>query len=177
MRTWVRMGGAALVLTFAVAAGARERKDDDEKKPLTDADFVKMAASLNKEEIELGEIGQIKGTDPDVKMFAKHMVVDHSKSMNELRDAAKPSGIPVPDEMMPKHKEAVAKFKSYEGSNFDQDYMKHMVDGHEKAIKLFTQASKELKDEQLKGYAEKSLPGLKEHHEKAKKIHERLEKK
>lgn len=176
MRTWTRIGGAALVLTFALAAGARAR-DDDEKKPLTDADFVKTAASLNKEEIELGEIGQVKGTDPDVKMFAKHLVIDHSKSLNELRDAAKPSNIPVPDEMLPKHKEAVAKFKSYTGSNFDQDFIKHMVEGHEKAVKLFTKASKECKDEQLKGYAEKTLPGLKEHLDKAKKIQERLDKK
>lgn len=176
MRTWVRTGGAALVLVFAVTASAQERKDD-EKKPFTDAEFVKMAASINKEEMELGEIGQVKGTDPDVKMYAKMLVVHHAKAMNELREAAKPSGIPVPTEMLPKHKEAVAKFKSYTGSNFDQDFMKHMVEGHEKAVKLFTQASKECKDEQLKGYAEKTLPTLKEHHEKAKKIHERLEKK
>jgi putative membrane protein len=47
-----------------------------------------------------------------------------------------------------------------------------MVGSHTKGVDLFTRASKELKNEQLRRFAEKTLPTLKEHLDIAKRLQE-----
>ena len=56
------------------------------------------------------------------------------------------------------------------GAEFDKAYAKHMVEDHEKAVKLFENASKNIKDPGLKDFATKTLPTIKEHLEMAKKL-------
>ena len=158
MRSWVKLGGAALVLAFGFAAGAQDDKEKGEKKKFTDEEFVKTVANANLAEAKLGEIGQLKGADPRVKEFAKRMVVDHAKASNDLRAAAKDANITVPDKMDAKHQEHVDRFQNYKGKNFDKDFMKHMVDDHKKAVELFDQATKEAKNARLKAFATQTLP-------------------
>lgn len=174
MRTWTRIGGAALVLTFALAAGAQERKDDE--KPLTDATFVKKAASCSLAEVEMSKIAKDRATDPDVKKFAEKLFTDHTKANEELEKAAKDANIPVPMKPEPEQQKHVDMIRDYTGADFDKMFVKHMIDDHEKDIKMFTRAAKELQNEKLKDFAEKTLPALKEHQDMAKKIHERLDK-
>lgn len=177
MRTWVRACGAACVLAMAAAAGADDTKKGDEDKALTDAGFVKMAASDSMHESKLGEIAQVKAASPDVKAFGKRMVIDHAKAINDLRTAVTSGNMQVPDKMTEKHQKDVEHFQNYKGDNFDRDYIKHMVEDHEKGVKVFTRAAKECKNPALKTYAENTLPTLKEHLELAKKIEETLGKK
>jgi len=77
----------------------------------------------------------------------------------------------------PEQQRHVDMIRDYKGADFDRMFMKHMVDGHEKGVKLYTRAGTELKNEMLKGFAEKTLPTLKDHLDMAKKIQERLDKK
>lgn len=79
----------------------------------------------------------------------------------------------LPDKSLPEHEKALKHLQS-DVKSFDREYIKHMVDGHTKSVELFTRASKECKNEQLRAFAEKTLPTIKEHLEKAKKLHERL---
>src|ERR687898_1263696 len=105
MRTWVRIGGGAPGLAFAVTAGAQERKDDE--KPLTDADFVKKAASCGLAEVEMAKIAKDRATDPDVKKFAEKIVTDHQKVNKELEEIAKGASIPVPMKPEPEQQKHV----------------------------------------------------------------------
>ena len=99
MRTRVRIGGAALVLAFAVTAGAQVPKDDD--RPLTDADFVKKAVSCGLAEVEMSKIAKDRATDPDVKKFAETIITDHTKVNEELAKIAKEANIPAPTKPEP----------------------------------------------------------------------------
>jgi putative membrane protein len=45
-----------------------------------------------------------------------------------------------------------------------------MVESHTKGVDLFTRASTELKNEQLRGFAAKTLPTIKEHLDMAKRL-------
>jgi putative membrane protein len=172
MRTWVRIGGAALALAFAVTAGAQVPKDDE--KPLTDAEFVKKAASSNLHEVEMAKIVQQRATDPDVKKFAEKMMTDHTKVLDGLKEVAKGENIPVPEKMSDEHQKHVDMLRDYKGTEFDKFYIKHAVEDHEQSVKLFTRAGRELTNEKLKGFAEKTLPAIKDHLDQAKKIQERL---
>jgi putative membrane protein len=175
MTKWLRTGGAALVLAFVATAGAQQPKDED--KPLTDAEFVKKAASANMHEIELGKIAKERATDPDVKKLAEKMVTDHTKVLDDLKELAKGENIPVPEMMSDEHKKHVDMLRDYKGTDFDKTYVKHAVEDHEASVKLFTKAGRELKNEKLKAFAEKTLPAIKDHLDMAKKINERLDRK
>jgi len=160
---------AALALLTGLAAGRAE-----DKKAFDDNTFVAMAASGGMHEVELGKIAAGRAKNEDVKKFAQKMVDDHSKANDELRAAAKEAAIPVPDKMLEKHQKDVDTFKNYKGDNFDRDYVSHMVKDHEQDVKLFTRASKEAKNPQVKAFAQKTLPVLQGHLEQVKKIQEQV---
>ncbi len=162
-----------LALAVALVAGLVGVRADDKKpadQPLDDTTFVKTAASDGMHEVELGKIGAENAKSADVKKFAEMMVKDHTKANEELKAAAKAAGIEVPAKIDEKHQKHIDTFKNYKGDNFDRDYMKHMVTDHTEAVALFTRASKELKNKELKEFATKTLPHLQHHLEDAKKL-------
>jgi len=159
----------AAVALLAVVIGVRA-----EEKPAADAfddaGFVKMAAIDGMHEVELGKIAQTQAKNDDVKKFAEQMVKDHGKANEELKTAAKAASIAVPDKLDDKHQKHIDAFKDYKGTNFDQDYMKHMVSDHTEAVALFTRASKEAKNKEIKDFATRTLPTIQAHLEQAKKL-------
>jgi putative membrane protein len=151
-----------------VVIGAPGQKPD--QKPFDDAEFVKKAASGGMHEVELGKIAMTQAKNEDVKKFAEMMVTDHGKAGDELKKAAKEAGVNVPDKMSDEDQKEVDKFKDYKGTNFDQDYMKHMLSDHEKDVALFKRASKEAKNPKIKDFAAKTLPVVQAHLDQARKI-------
>ena len=121
-------------------------------------------------EVELGKIVAAAAKSDDVKKFAEQMVKDHTKANEELKTAAKAANIAVPEKIDAKHQKHLDMFKDYKGTDFDQDYMKHMVTDHTEAVALFTRASKEAKNKELKDFATKTLPTVQAHLEEAKKL-------
>jgi putative membrane protein len=175
MRNTVRLAAAVCALAIVGYARGDDRRADT--KPFSDATFVQKAATCNMAEIALGKIAQTKATDPDVKRFAQDLVADHTKANEKLMAIAKQLNLSMPTQLPADKQKEVERFRNYTGTNFDKDFVQHEIKDHEKAIELFTQASKECKNEQLKNYATQTLPGLKEHLQMAKKINDRLEKK
>lgn len=163
---------AVALLAAGLSAGLTARADDKDKKaadgPLDDATFVKMAASDGMHEVVLNKLALTKSTNADIKKFAEQMVKDHTKANEDLKAAAKAAGVEVPAAIMEKHQKHIDMLSKSE--HFDQDFAKHMVSDHEEAVALFTKASKELKNKDLKDFATKTLPTLQHHLEMAKKL-------
>ena len=143
-------------LLIAVPAGA------DDKKPLDDKTFVQKAVSGGMFEVKASQLAERQATREDVKKFAQQMTTDHTKVNDELKALATRKGWQVPTEMLPKHKEILDKLTSA-GSDFDRTYIKAQVDGHQEAVKCFEECVKSVTDADLKAFAEKHLPTLKEH--------------
>jgi putative membrane protein len=68
------------------------------------------------------------------------------------------------------HRDLLTKLAGKSGPEFDQIYLKHMMMGHEKAVLLFTKASQQCQDADLKGFAAKTLPTVQEHLQMAKRL-------
>jgi len=141
-------------------------------KALTDNEFVTKAAGSGMAEVAIGKLGQEKAKNAEVKKFADRVVTDHTKANEELMRVAKEAGINVPDKADADHEGKVKHFRSEADKNFDKEFVNHMVGSHTKGVDLFTRASKELKNEQLRRFAEKTLPTLKEHLDIAKRLQE-----
>ena len=173
MRTWIKLAALAAV----VALTGTGRADDTTKaegKGLTDAQFVTKAASAGMAEVAMGKLGQEQGKSEDVKKFAARMVTDHTKANQELMQIVMDLKMEAPEKPLPEHEKHLKDLTAGKAADFDKEYMHHMVMSHEEAVKLFTQASKELRNEKLRAFAEKTLPTVKEHLQMAKEIHEKV---
>jgi putative membrane protein len=161
----LQSGFIALVAMFA---GGEDRKPDE--KPFDDAEFVKTAASSGMLEVELGKLAMTQAKSDAVKKLAETLVTDHTKANDALKKAATDAGLTVPDKLNEEHQKHLDSFKNYKGDNFDRDYVKHMIAGHEKGAALYKLASKEAKNAQIKDFAAKTLPVVQAHLEAARKI-------
>jgi putative membrane protein len=139
---------------------------------LTDKDnqFVMKAASGGLMEVELGKLAQAKASNPKVKEFGSMMVTDHSKANDELKSLAQSKGITLPGTMTDEHQKHVKDLGEKTGDDFDEAYMKMMVDDHKEDVDHFEDCSKDSKDADLKAFATKTLPVLQKHLAQAKTI-------
>jgi putative membrane protein len=139
-------------------------------------EFVEQAGASGLAEVEMGELGAQKATNGQVKAFAKRMVADHTKANEELLAAVKGKGLQVPSSRTDMHKATVEKFQQQDaGKNFDRDYIDQMIEDHKAAVELFeTTADNEKLDLEVRGYANRILPTLREHLKQAQTIKSKL---
>ena len=135
-----------------------------------DSTFAATAANDGMAEVAVGKIAQQKAVNPRVKAFAGMMVADHSKANDELTTIATAKNIKLPSAPDADKQKMADDLNKKSGKDFDKAYVDGMVDGHEKAVKLFTDASQNCQDSTLKAFATKTLPTLKMHLDSIKAI-------
>jgi len=137
----------------------------------SDHDFLMDAAMGGLMEVELGRVAAQQAASAAVKQFGQRMVDDHSAANTELMTLAQSKGITLPTELDTKHREQVTKLSGMSGAEFDRAYMNMMVSDHNKDVAAFEKESTKGGDPDLKAFATKTLPTLKEHQQMAKAIH------
>lgn len=135
-----------------------------------DLAFINDAAPGGMAEVELGKLALSKAQNAEVKAFAQKMIDDHSKAGDELKQLAAQKKVTLPPDVLPKHKEAMEKLSKLTGADFDREYVKAMVEDHEKDVTAFEAVSKTATDADVKAFAAKTLPTLKMHLEMIKGI-------
>jgi putative membrane protein len=172
MRSVARSAAAVCVLTLCgfTAAVSQDKSGSRDVKPVSDEEFVIKAASSGMHEVEIGQAAQNQAQSAEVKKFGERLVTDHTKANKELMQIAKTAGLSVPTKMLDEHQKMVEKFKNLKGAEFDREFIRHAVESHKKGIELFTGATRGAKNAELKAFAEKTLPTLKEHLELAQRL-------
>ena len=168
-----------LVAAVLCATGSASMAQDSATSPQSSGsvrEFVEKAGISGLAEVEMGELGAQKARNGQVKAFAKRMVADHTKANQELLTAIKGKGVQVPSSQSPLHKATVEKLQQQDaGKNFDRDYMEHMVADHKADVELFeTAADDEKLDLELRSYAKRILPTLRDHLKQAQTIESKL---
>jgi putative membrane protein len=136
-----------------------------------DHEFLMDAAMGGLMEVELGRVAAQQASSDAVKQFGQRMVDDHSKANAELMSLAQGKGITLPTELDTKHRDQVTKLSGMTGAEFDRAYMNMMVSDHNKDVPAFEKESTKGVDPDLKAFAGKTLPTLKEHQQLAKSLH------
>jgi len=166
------------IYAFVIASLGFVACDDDDDNPInkpnlndTDDKFVEVAARSNMAEIEFGELAATKGTDTLVTAFAQQMVDEHTTSQNELKELADDyGGIDWPNDLSEAHDDIMEQLNNAEGYTFDTLYIKTQIRMHEDAETLFQTATGNTTDARVKAYANKYLPKIQMHLEKADSI-------
>jgi len=125
--------------------------------------FVQKAAAGGMAEVEMGKLAQDKATNGQVKQFGARMVQDHGKANDELKQLAGAKGVQLPAGPGAEAQAKMKKMQGMSGAAFDKHYMDDMVADHKKDIAAFESEAKSGKDPEVKAFAQKTLPTLKEH--------------
>ncbi|MCC8424668.1 DUF4142 domain-containing protein [Mucilaginibacter sp. UR6-11] len=135
-----------------------------------DAKFAVDAANGGMTEIQLSQLATTKAVNPSVKEFANMMIMDHTKAADELKAIAKTKNITLPDSVNADSKKAIEDLSKKSTTDFDKAYVSKMVSDHKATVDLFEKASKDVKDADLKAFADKTLPTIKGHLDNINKI-------
>jgi putative membrane protein len=138
-----------------------------------DAAFLKRVATDGMAEMELAEVAQTKASNAEVKALAAKIKDDHTKANQDLKSLASSKNVTLPD--APDKQQAMTKdrFSKMEGKSFDRSYVNAMVTDHRKAVADFTARTKSA-DADVKAFAEKTLPVLKDHLQRAEALQKTL---
>jgi putative membrane protein len=134
-------------------------------------DFVNKVAISDMFEIQSSQLALSKQADADTKPFAEKMVQDHQKTSSELKalvDGGKVKAT-LPTALDSEQK-LLDDLKAKSGKDFDQSYDQIQVKAHRDAVALFEAYGKGGDNAELKGWASKTLPHLKEHLAMAEKL-------
>jgi len=102
-------------------AGADVRSDDD---------FVRDVAAKNMAEIELSRMAISKVSDANIKIFAQQVVADHGAAADKLKGVVA-GHLAWPDHLDDRQREIAAELSRKEGAEFEREYLKAMVEGHQ----------------------------------------------
>ena len=98
---------------------------------LSDGDFVRDVALKNMAEVELSRMALDKATSPAIKAFAQKVVSDHESAGQNLKSALSAQPIGWPAQLDDKHRKTADELAKKHGADFDRDYVKAMVEGHQ----------------------------------------------
>ena len=133
---------------------------------LGDAEFVRRAVTANRFEIEEAQLALAQGSDPRLKEFARTMVLDHGTALKDLETAARMAGVTLPDKKFDEtHQAKINAISRKKGADFDQQYRADQRQAHDDAIALLVAYQQSGKSEQLRAWAIKALPVLRQHRE------------
>lgn len=133
-----------------------------------DQQFVKSAGTIDVAEIKLGKLAEQRASTEQVKKYAERLILDHTNMNKSLKKIATQENVTLPDQLDKKHQEMEEHLTTLKGPEFDKSFVKHMISGHEAAIKKFESEAKNGQDPEVKAWAEKWLPTLREHLELAR---------
>jgi putative membrane protein len=147
--------GASTALAYA-DAGANTAQTDALGEPLTDAKIVAIVSAANGGELEQANVALARGSSDKVKMFAQHMVKDHTQAGKDLTDLASKKGLVSQESTTSRKLEVEGKalladlHAKSTGVDFDRDYMNAQVKEHQDLLTaLDNRLIPQAKDDQL----------------------------
>lgn len=157
-----------------VAEDRNEERFSDRDNLKDDSEFVVEAASSSMMEVELGQLAVQKASSQEVKNFAQKIVDDHSTANEKLKQIAQQKNIALPNGISNDHRSHIDDLREKSGREFDNEYMDLMVKEHKDDVDKFEDAVNDLNDNELKSWANETLPKLREHRQEAERIQENI---
>lgn len=160
-----------LLMTLSAAATSQQPSGQQPSQPdqLSEQDlaFMKKAAVGGRLEIELGKLAQDRAEAPEVRQFGSRMVKEHQMAAKNMKQRAMQMDVSLP-QSLPRRQQALKDaLAELEGETFDEQYMWNMVAAHTVAVNVFEEQVSEGDNPEFVALAEKMLPTLKDHRERA----------
>jgi putative membrane protein len=136
-----------------------------------DATFIQEASQGGMAEVREGELATKNSQNDAFKQYGQKLITDHTKANEELKQIATTKGASIPTDLG-KHQAHYDRLAALKDDQFDQAFKEQAIKDHEEAIRVFQQQAQQGSDQQLKAFAQKHLPNLREHLTMAQKLGE-----
>ena len=160
-----RQIGLLLALFVCVAPAMAQTR-------VTTNEFVTKVAISDMMEIQSSQLALGRQPDADTKPFAERMITDHQQTSKELKALVESGKVKasLPTGLDAEHLKKLDDLKAKSGKEFDRAYDQMQLQAHEEAVALFSDYARNGDNPDLKAWAAKTLPHLREHLEMAKKL-------
>jgi putative membrane protein len=120
-----------------------------------DVNFIQKAAGGGAQEVENGKMAEKQAKSAEVKSIAARMVADHTRINKDLTALANRKGVTF--------NTGGVRAQNLGTGDFDRTYLKLLDETHRADIADFERAAKSSNDSELKAWASKTIPTLKQH--------------
>jgi putative membrane protein len=133
-----------------------------------DMKFIREASAGGIAEVKMGYMGVQSGTSSQVKNLGQKLIQDHTAANKELEQLAASKGVAITPDVDAKHQKMLDTLAKLNGAEFDRAYLHSAVMDHEKDIKKYQAAAEKATDQDIRAFAQRSLPILQQHLDMAK---------
>jgi putative membrane protein len=160
-----REGGGATIQPSTGTSPTRQPSTGTSSSALSagDREFIAKAASGGLFEVQSSRLALQENPDPETTEFAQMMIKDHTKVNQELQAIASRKGVTVAQTLAPEEQRMVTRLQSLDSDEFADEYRQMQIQAHEEAISLLENAAKTLQDQELRSFAQRTLPTLRAH--------------
>ncbi len=137
---------------------------------LLDREFVAEAAENAIAAIQLGQMVVQQGSNEDVKSYAQQMVQSNTKIYNQIKQLAARKGITIPSEIGTTNRLEIENLSRFSGTEFDRAYMRQMLEDRTRDESLYGRVAIQGDDPDLKAWAKKNYPAIKQQFRSARSI-------
>ena len=158
-----------MLLTLGVLCGKSALAVNND----VDTAFAPMAVRSGLAEVQDAQLAVEKTKNKEINRFAQRMIKDHSEANQDLgnilaskKDLYQPSGARVSGTEQTRD----GSLRNLEGKAFEQAYIQRQIQMHETAVKSFEHEAEAGADLDVRAFATKHLPMLREHLTMAKAV-------
>lgn len=159
-------------------AGAQAKQEAEAADTLNDVDrqFASSAFGSNIAHVQAARLAAEKTLDDDVRAFAQEVQKDHTVASEELMKMAQTMKFDLPTAPLAVYKEDLQRLTMVTGPQHDRFYMDRFgIVAHEQTLALYEREVREGQDGELKRFAERRIPELREKLERAKVVRENID--
>lgn len=127
----------------------------------TDVEFAVTAFDAGLYESQLADLGKLNVYSAKAIDLTNKMIYEHYKANQELALLASKKSITIPTALSEKRKKEIISLLKFDGPDFDKAYLKKVVNEYSDIIELFQKETDQGKDNDLKDWAVKQIPILK----------------
>jgi putative membrane protein len=162
-----------------------------------DPEIVQVLATVDKGEVEDGHLGERMAHNSQVKAYARELVTDHSKSLQQDRQLAKALNVPlklgdsstsgrtdttagagaasnVAMQLQTIHQQTDERLRSLKGAAFDTAFVDAEAMGHQQVLALLQSAESQAQNPAVKEHLTVAVKGVQTHLDRAQKLQQAL---
>jgi putative membrane protein len=164
--------GILFALALAMIAPQFVRGEDDSK--AFDKRFVKEASEWGMAMDNVSRLVKENTHNEKVWHYGESMMDGERKMVDELRDIASHHDYHLADDMTVKQRETKRRLEKLHGADFDVEYMSEQRVDQQAMVDLFEQARKECVDDNLRKFADRKLPAIKQYRDAAEDLYKEV---
>ncbi|MDK2744619.1 MAG: DUF4142 domain-containing protein [Nitrospira sp. BO4] len=139
---------------------------------MSDADVLGVLNSINRSEVDAGQLASERASSEAVRVYASRMVADHQAKIAETSQLVKrirlePHQPALAESIDNTHRKAMENLREKAGLNFDKAYIKYEIKMHDQSVDLVKNMADAVNDPQFRRYLLEIRPEMETHLEAA----------